>query len=344
MLAMLAIVIASLALGLVLWREVLSAPAACQSTVWSAQPAANLLPDQWSVKGTSFDVNRRSTQFADAEDGVSAGSANVLATVTCFPQGAAEVVARAQAAAREIGQVVSARTDLSDGGFEATDASGAIFLEFRRGDVVVDLAASGGATATDIETVASAYDRALGGPGGSITPAAPTASGGAASGSPGPSGSADAGLPHDAAELERLLPTKVAGVTLTIDSLLGGAILTADSGGQAAIDSLKAAGKVPDDLRYAEATDQSQTLDLSVVAISVRGLDGARVQTLLVGWFDGGTGAVTRTEVTLAGKPWTRYVSAGDQSANYMRTEGDAVLVITTSDPALAQQAAAALP
>jgi hypothetical protein len=53
---------------------------------------------------------------------------------------------------------------------------------------------------------------------------------------------------------------------------------------------------------------------------------------------------VTHAEVTLAGKTWTRY-DLGDQGAlNYFRTDGSAVLVITTSDAALAAQAAGAMP
>jgi len=342
-LAVLAIVIAGIALGLSVWRSIAPAAASCQSAVWDAQPAGNQLPDQWTVKGTSLDPNRRTTQFAGVDPGDGSGAPNVLATVTCFPDGAADAVNRAQAAAREIGQVVNAKTDLSDGGFEATDPSGAIFLEFRRGDIVVDLAASGGATATDIETVASAFDKSLGGDGGSIATPEPSSS--ADLGSADPSASDDgSGSTHDAPELEKLLPTTVGGVALSVDSALGGTVLTTDPGGRAATAALKAKGKTPDDLRYAQAVDPNQTLALNAVAISVSGLTAADTQTMLLDWFQLSGPGVTHTDVKLAGKAWTRYDLGDEGPAYYFRSDGVAVMVITTSDPALAEQAAAAMP
>ncbi len=342
-LAVLAIVIAGIALGLTIWRAVAPAAASCQDSVWAAQPAGNQLPGQWTVKGTSFDVNRRSTQFAGVDPGDGSGAPNVLATVTCFSEGAADAVSRAEAAARELGQVVNAKTDLSDGGFEATDASGAIFLEFRRGDIVVDLAASGGATATDIETIASAFDMALGGQGGSIATPAPSTSGSLGAASPG-SSDATSGLTHDAPELEKLLPTSVGGVPMTVDSALGSTVLTSDAGGRAATAALRAKGKTANDLRYAEALDQTQTIGVSIIAISVNGLSAAETKTLLLDWFQLSGVGVIRTEVTLAGKAWTKY-DLGDEGAfNYFRVNGNAVLVITTTDQALAEKAAAAMP
>jgi hypothetical protein len=343
-LAALALVLAGVALGLAIWRTVAPSVVSCQGSAWSAQPAANALPDQWTVKGTTFDVNRRTTQFAGADPGDGSGAPNVLATVTCFPEGAADAVARAQTAARDIGQVVNAKTDLSDGGFEATDASGAIFLEFRRADVIVDLVASGGATATDIETLASAFDKALGGSGGSISTPGPSASGALGSTSPSASGDTSTGLTHDAPELEKLLPTSVGGVALTVDSALGSTVLTSDAGGRAATAALKAKGKVPDDLRYAEALDQTQTVAVSALAISVNGLSAADTQLMLLDWFQLSGAGVTHTDVKLGGKAWTRYDLGDEGPSNYFRTDGVAVLVITASDPALAEQVAAKMP
>jgi hypothetical protein len=342
-LAVLAIVIAGVALGLAVWRTVAPTVVSCQNSVWGAQPAGNALPDQWTVRGTTFDVNRRTTQFAGVDPGDGSGAPNVLATVTCFPDGAADAVTRAQAAARDIGQVVTAKTDLSDGGFEATDASGAIFLEFRRADVIVDLVASGGATATDIETLASGFDKALGGQGGSIATPAPSTSGDLGSISPS-SSDGTSGLTHNAPELEKLLPTSVGGVPLTVDSALGSTVLTSDAGGRAATAALKAKGKVPDDLRYAEALDQTQAVAVSALAISVNGLSAADTQLMLLDWFQLSGAGVTHTEVKLAGKAWTRYDLGDEGPSNYFRTDGVAVLVITASDPALAEQAATAMP
>ena len=342
-LAALAILIACIALGLTAWRLLAPTGSSCQNTVWSAVPAANELPDQWAPRGTTFDTNRRTTQFTGVDPGDGSGAPNVLATVTCFPEGAADAVSRAAAAARDFGQVVSAKDDLSDGGFEATDASGAIFIEFRRGDIVVDLAASGGANATDIETIASAYDKALGGDGGSIATPGPSASAGLGSASPGASGAGSAST-HDAPELEKLLPSKVGGVTMTVDSALGSSVLTNDAGGRAATAALRAEGKTPADLKFAESYDQTQTVDVSVVAMSVTGLDAAKVQTMVLDWFQlSGTG-VTHTDVQLGGKTWTKYDLGDEGPLSYVRVDGSAVIVITSSDQSTADQAASAMP
>ncbi len=341
-LAALAVLLAAVALGLTLWRLLGPSASSCQDTVWSAIPAANELPIQWTAKGTTFDTNRRTITFAGVDPGDGSGAPTVLATVTCFPEGAADAVARAQAAAREYGQVVTSKNDLSDGGFESTDASGAIFLEFRRGDIVVDLAAAGGANATDIETVASAYDLALGGDGGSIASPAPSGSGGPGSASPG--ASEGAGPTHAAPELEKLLPTTVGGVAMTVDSSLGSTILTSDPGSRAATAALRSAGKTPDDLRFAESYDQTSTLNASVVAMSVNGLDGAKVDAMVLDWFQLSGPGVTKTNVQLAGKAWTKYDLGDKGSLSYVRIDGAAVIVITAADQAAAEQTAAAMP
>ncbi len=341
-LALLAIVIAGVALGLTAWRLLTPSAASCQDTVWSAVPAANELPAQWAARGTTFDTNRRTVTFAGPDPGDGSGAPTILATATCFPQGAADAVGRAEAAARQYGQVVSTKNDLSDGGFEATDTSGAIFLEFQRGDIVVDLAAAGGATATDIETIASAYDMALGGDGGSISSPAPSASAAPGSASPGPSDVA--GLTHDAPDLEKLLPTSIGGVAMTVDSALGSAILADDPGSRAATAALRAAGKTPDDLRFAESYDQTGTLTTSVVAMSVTGLSGAKVEAMVLDWFQLSGPGVTPSTVQLAGKTWTLYDLGDEGALSFVRVDGAAVIVITAPDQSSAQQAAAAMP
>jgi hypothetical protein len=340
-LAMLAIVIAAIGLGLAVWRTLLpSGGASCQNTVWSAAPAANLLPDQWAVEGTTFDVNRRTIQFAGVDPGDGSGPPNVLATVTCFPEGASDVVARAAAAARDIGQVVDDKSDLSDGGFEATDASGAIFLEFRRGDIVVDLAAAGGATATDIETVASAYDKALGGDGGSISSPEPLSSD---LGSPGASDTTSES--PAAPELESLMPSKVGTVDMAVDSALGSTVLQDDQGSRAITAALRADGKTPDALRLAEAYDASGNTDLNLLAVKVDGMDVAKVKQLVLdSWLAASGAGVTQTQVTLSGKDYLKIDLGDGGPIDYVRVANDVVLVITTSDATQAEQAAALLP
>jgi len=65
---------------------------------------------------------------------------------------------------------------------------------------------------------------------------------------------------------------------------------------------------------------------------------------MLLDWFQLSGAGVTHTDVKLAGKAWTRYDLGDEGPSNYFRTDGVAVLVITASDPALAEEAAAAMP
>jgi hypothetical protein len=53
---------------------------------------------------------------------------------------------------------------------------------------------------------------------------------------------------------------------------------------------------------------------------------------------------VTRSTVTLDGEEWIRVDYGDGGTMDYVRSEAPNVLVITTADPALAEQAAAALP
>jgi hypothetical protein len=346
-LAVLAIVIAGVALGLVIWRTVASGGSGCQSTAWSAEPDPNRLPAGWAMKGTSFDTNRRSTTFAAPAGDGTTPVPNVLATVTCIPDGAADALSRAAAAAREIGGsgAVSTKDDLSDGGFETTDDSGAIFLEFRRGDILVDLIASGGGTATDIETLASAYDRALGGDGGSIASPEPSGSEDTGLGSPGPSD--DTGVSHNVPELEKLLPAKVGSVALEVASDLGGVALSGgDQASRAAIAALAAQGKQPDDFRIAQGQgfDDSGNPLIVVSAMSVTGLDAAKVRAVAQDFFGLTTSAMKQSTATLSGKAWTKYDLADGGPIYYLRTQGQNVFAIATADATLAEQAAAALP
>ena len=88
--------------------------------------------------------------------------------MTCFNEGAEDAVARSEQAARDANQVVTERDDLGDGGFAATDENGSNFIQLRHDDVVVYLAASADVEGSDVDPIASAYDKALGGDGGAV--------------------------------------------------------------------------------------------------------------------------------------------------------------------------------
>src|SRR5262249_10178752 len=158
----------------------------------------------------------------------------------------------------------------------ATDPSGAEFLQLRHGDVVVYLAASGDADSTDVDILASAFDRALGGDGGQRPVGTPDAGGSGGPGSPrasdeGAASADDAGASGSPAapELEAKLPTTVGDVQLSVDSVTGEDVLTDDQGGRPIVAALRADGASPADLKLAQAFDDAGNSDLLISAISV---------------------------------------------------------------------------
>ena len=354
--AIAAVVIAVVALALAAWRAFVPAPS-CQTTAWDAVPAASDLPAGWTVGATQYDRDRMSTTLLGPEPAdTSAQQAIVYATVTCYASDASEVVSRSQQAASDGGQSVASRTDLGDEGFTALDPSGATFIQFRAGNVIAYVAASGDATSDEVEAVASAFDRALGGNGSSGAPATLAPSGSAsppssaeptAVASEAPPASTEP-LPSEAAaapELEAALPTEVAGTPLTVDSASGSDVLGQDAGSRATIAALREAGHTVDDFQVAEAYDPTGTLDLSIIGFRVEGMTSDEVEKLIRDtWLSAGGAGVTTSEVTLAGAPFTRIDYGDGGSMSYYTTRDDMVIVIETSDPALAEQAAAALP
>jgi len=341
--ALLALIVAIGAFALVAWRTVAPGDAGCQEAAWDVSPADADLPDGWTVSATQYDLNRKTLSFLGPMplDEVS-GQAVVYATVTCFPQGAADAVTRSAAAAKAAGQSVIDRDDLGDQGFSAADDTGSVFQQFRHGDLVVYLAASGDTSATEVDEVASAFDKALGGDGGSITPPSDI-----------PTDTSESPLPEDsfaaespaAPDLVAALPTQVGSVTMTADSASGSTILGEDQGSRAILAALRAAGRQPDDLLVAQAYDELGESDLAILGVSVNGMPIAAIKNLVLGpWLAASGDGVTRDTVTLAGKTWTRIDYGDGGTLDYLLAEGDKVFVITTADPDLAAEAAAALP
>jgi hypothetical protein len=349
--AAVALILAVAAVGLVAWRLLLApGDAACQTTAWDVAPAAENLPAGWTISATQYDVNRKQmTLLGPAPQDQSTTQAVVYATITCYPQGADQSVTRSAGAATSAGQTVTQRADLGQQGFSAVDTSGATFVQFRYGSVVVYLAASGDATSDEVEGVASAFDLSMGGDGAQAPIGTPDAGSASPSQDLSSPGASDSPLPSESAaaapELESLLPTKVGDTTLTIESALGTTILGSDQGSRAITAALRTAGKQPDDLRVAQAYDATGTADLSILAVRVVGMDQAALKSLVMeSWLAASGAGVKEDTVTLAGKTFTRIDYGDEGSKNYLLGEGDRILIIETADADVAAQAAAALP
>lgn len=343
--AIAALVLAIVAVAVAAW-QVLAPPASgCQSQAWDIAPAGEDLPLGWTATASQYDLNRKTMSFLGPlpEDEMSS-QAVIYATVTCFENGAADAVARSQTAAEEAGQSVIERDDLGDQSFSAVDDTGATFLQLRDGSLVIYLAGSADASATEVDELASAFDRALGGDGGRITPPTIAPSDDLSGESPDPD--ASLGLESPAApELVAALPTSVGSVALISDSATGSTILGEDQGSRAILAALRDEGKEPDDLGVAQAYDETGQSDLSILAVTVKGLPVTATEAIVLDSWLAATGAgVTKDTVTLDGRTWTRIDYGDGGTLDYVLRSGDNVIVITTADPALAEQAAAALP
>ena len=346
--AIAAIVVALLAVGLAVIRAILPAGSSCQQASWDVRPAVADLPVGYTLSASQYDINRQQVTFLGPLPADETSSQGVVyVTVTCFDEGAADAVARSEQAARDANQTVITRDDLGEGGFAATDEGGSSFVQLRRGDVVVYLAASGEVDPTDVDGIASAYDKALGGDGGAVAvgtqdPGVEEPSDELASAEPSEE------LPSDAAvapELEAKLPSEVDGTVLTIDSAIGTDVLGEDQSSRAITAALRSEGKTPADLALAQAYDETQAADLSIIAFAVDGLPDAKTRDIVLNsWLSSSGAGVTRSDVQLGGTTATR-IDYGDGGAkDYVVTRNGAVVVITTADEALATAAIEALP
>ena len=357
---MLALLVALIALGLGGWQTaaMLTRAANCQTAAWNVSPAADQMAGGWSIRTSTYDVGRRSISMLGPEPADSSTTqAMGLATVTCFTEGAADSVTRSRAAAKAAGQAVTDRKDLGDQAWTSEDSSGAFFANIRRGSVVAYLAFSGSVTQDEVDQIASAFDLALGGDGGTGgTGPADTQDPGASepplvedsfpadSFDPGASDAVPSESPA-AADLERLLPKRVGTVALTIQSALGPDILGEDQGSRAILAALRQGNLTPEALRVAQAYDETGASDITILVVEVKGmpLDLMR-QLVLDSWLAASGAGVMSSDVTLGGHQFTRFDYGDEGTSDYVLSGDGHVLVITTADNGLAEQAATALP
>lgn len=351
--ALVAMLVAAVALALAAWGLVGRGGSGCQQQAWQVAPKADQLPQDWTISAQQYDIDKKSMSILGPQPAdQNASQAVVYATVTCFGDGAAESVTLSEQAAKDAGQTVTSRDDLGDQAYSSTDDTGAAFLQLRHGPIVVYLAASGDATSTEMDQIASAFDKALGGDGGAVSAAS-----GQPAGSDDALASQDASgdVPSDAAAsgdnaspaapaLEAALPTKVGDTALTVDSATGSTVLSDDQGSRAILAALRAEGKGPDALQLAQAYDPNQAADITITAFSVDGMKVEKLQELVESsWLASSGAGVTKGSVKLGGKDWTKIDYGDEGSIDYVRAQDGKVFVITTSDPTIAEQAAAAI-
>lgn len=336
---------------------------ACRTAAWDSEPSAGDLPADWTVSTSQVGPDGLGVTLAGATSDASTDTPTIYVTVSCYGADAGAALTRSRERVEQAGEAVTPLTDLGDDGYGLSDATtGALAVHFRRGALVAYLATTGTVAESDLDAIAAAVDtamrRALGGSGPQVSATLPAATLGPASSadpsssvSPAPSatGGAEASpsvSPDEAApELVALLPTEAAGTALTRDSAAGADVLGDDSVSRALAAALRSLGATADDLRVAQAYDETDTLDVYLIAFSVAGVSGSKLEpSILSIWLAAGADGVTTKTATVGGKEITT-VDYGDAgSMAYVRTTAEAVVILQTADAALAAEVVAGLP
>ncbi len=334
---------------------------ACRTAAWDSEPSAGDLPADWAVSTSQVGPDGLGVTLAGATTDAATDAPAIYVTVSCYGADSGAALARSRERIEAAGEVVTARADLGDDGYGLSDAtSGALAVHFRRGALVAYLATTGTVAQSDLDAIAIAVDsamrRALGTSGPQASPTFSSLDPGSSDGpsssaSPGPSETAGAEAspsapPDEAApELVALLPTKIAGTALARDSAAGADVLGDDSLSRALAAALRSLGAKVDDLRVAQAYDETDTLDLYLLAFGVTGVSGAKLEPVILRtWLSAGEDGVTTKTATVGGKEITTVDYGDGGSMAYVRTTAEAVVILQTADEALAAEVVASLP
>ncbi len=361
LLASIALVVAALGLAFGAAAFLRGGGDACRTAAWDSEPSAADLPADWAVSTSQVGPDGLGVTLAGATTDAATDAPTIYVTVSCYGTDAGAALERSRDRIEAAGEVVTARADLGDEGYGLSDGtSGALAVHFRRGALVAYLATTGTVAQSDLDAIAAAVDSAMGralgtsGPGASPTLSSlePGASAGpSSSASPAPSATAGAEAspsapPDEAApELVALLPAKSGGTTLAHDSAAGADVLGDDSLSRALAAALRSLGAKVDDLRVAQAYDETDTLDLYLLAFGVSGVSGAKLEPVILRtWLSAGEDGVTTKTATVGGKEITTVDYGDGGSMAYVRTTAEAVVILQTADAALAAEVVASLP
>jgi hypothetical protein len=321
----------------------------CRHQAWAAMPAAGDLPSGWTLSSTDLNANGMTVSINGpaATDGTS--NPVVYASVTCYGSVAATAIADYRNAATSAGATVTDR-GLGGNAYDVDNPStGSVTTLFRVGGLIGQIADAGSATPDELASITSAVAAAMGDKSAAGTSAGgPGASGATGSDQPipQPSGSDAAGAsPSSAApELEALIPTQIGATTLTVQSATAADVLATDPNSRALGAVVRSLGAKSTDLQFAQAYDETSTIDLSIVGFRLANGDGAKLKTAIIDtWLSAGATGVKKTDVTLSGKTVTKIDYGDAGTIEYVYGGPDYVIVIDTADATLATEVASKL-
>jgi hypothetical protein len=339
--ALLALAGAVLALGFTFLNRT-SDLSACRQAAWGAIPDPADLPADWQLGSTDMNANGMTVSILGpaSADGSTPQPA-VYASVTCYGDVAATAMSENRAAAEAAGSDVTERT--SGGGAYDIDnpATGSTTTIFRVGPLIGQIADAGSATPTDLDAITKAVAAAMGDERAAGAPGAAASDDANSSDVPLPAGSDEPSASSAAPELEAKLPAEVNGTPLTVQSAGADEIFGSDPNSRALTARLRSMGAQLSDLQVAQAYDDTGQVDLSIVAFRLPGKSGKTLSEAIVDtWLSANVAGVTKSDVTLGGKKLTK-IDYGDQgTVEYVYVGDDYVIVIDTSDPAIATEVA----
>jgi hypothetical protein len=342
-LAVLAVVLAAGAIAFVVLRGP-STPdlTACRTAAWAAIPDPDNLPPDWKLTSTDLNANGMTISILGPQPADSTTKQPaVYASITCYGDAAATALAKDRAAATSAGARVTKRSANFDAFDIDNPTTGTLTTLFRVNGLVGQVA-SGGASPEDLAVITQAVAAAMGDETASGT--AGVTSTDAATGSEEPLPTDEESLEPDptpiAPELEAKMPTSISGSPLSVDSFTADNFFT-DPASRAFIAEVRTLGIDLAKLQVAEAGDASQTVNLAAYGFRLPGGDIAKlVPAIERTWLSSGTAGVKQSSVSLGGKAFTK-IDYGDGGAAYVYRGADYVIVIETTDPAAAAEAAA---
>jgi hypothetical protein len=358
-LALLAVVLAAGALGFIVFGRSSGDLTACRTAAWSAVPSKDDLPNDWALGSTDLNANGMTISIlGPVPPDTSTSQPVVYASVTCYGDAAAAALAANRTAAEAAGSTVS---DRSPGGLAYdvdNPTTGSVTTLFRVGGLVGQIADGGTASPADLDDITVAVAAAMGdenaaGSAGASQTDDPNAT-------PDPLGSDDVGAAEPSAspfapELEALLPHSIPdpastaspppSIPLTVISSSASEVFGEDPSSRALAARIRSLGSTFDVLQVAQAYDESGTVeDLSIIAFRLPNVDPARFKAaILETWLSAAAEGVTTSTVTLSGKTLTKVDYGDGLTIEYVYTVGDTVIVIDTSDVAVATAVAAQL-
>jgi hypothetical protein len=346
-LALLAIVIAAGALAFALIGRGSSDLTACRSAAWAAVPDGAKLPSGWQIASTDLNANGMTVSLVGPTPADETAQPPVVyASVTCYGDAAGAALAENRNGADAAGATIRDRTANGDAYDVDNPSTGSVTTLFRVGGLIGQIADAGTTAPADLAAITTAVASAMGN--GTAAGTGPPVS--VATGSDSPTGSTPPGSAEPspsafAPALEATMPVDVGGTALTIQSNSAAEILGDDPTSRALGARIRALGGTIEQLEVAQAFDETGTLPILIEGFRLPGTAGTKLKAVIEDtWLSASGDGVTKSTVTLGGKSLTK-IDYGDQgTTEYVYTKDENVIVIETSDTAIATEIATKLP